>query len=145
MKRYFRTLPFLVAAAVLWTAPCAGQDGGNDSASVLDGVYTTEQAAQGRQVFEGTCALCHTPAEFTGLPFQVSWAGRPLGALFAHVRMTMPLDAPGSLTPAQYAAVITYMLQLNGYPVGEKALPADPDSLNLIRMERIPPDGEDAR
>jgi mono/diheme cytochrome c family protein len=146
MKRHFRTPVLLAVAAALWAVPCAGQAGGSsDTASVLDGVYTSEQAGQGRQVFDAECALCHSPGEFTGVVFQVSWAGRPLGALFTHLRMTMPMDAPGSLTPAQYASVMSYMLQLNGYPTGEKALPASPDSLNMIRMERIPDDGRGRR
>jgi mono/diheme cytochrome c family protein len=111
------------------------QDG---EATVRDGVYTEEQAAQGSRVFEAECAFCHAPAEFSGRIFQITWQGRSVGALFTQVKTTMPLDRPGSLTDEQYAAVVAYILRLNQYPAGDHALAPDPESLNLIRIEPVP-------
>jgi mono/diheme cytochrome c family protein len=109
-----------------------------DTISVLDGVYTAEQARRGRQVFERECVLCHGPREFSDRGFQLVWGDRPVGSLYTQIRTSMPLDNPGSLTPAEYASVVAYILQLNGYPAGENALSAEPDSLSRIRMVRRP-------
>ena len=134
-------LAFLLAG--LWspaslTAQSADEP---DTISVLDGVYSEDQARQGRQVFDMECGLCHAPGEFSGTAFQLSWTSRPVGALFSHIQMTMPQDRPGSLSEAQYAAVVAYILELNGYPAGETELTANPDSLSLIQLERHPDDG----
>lgn len=123
-------------------APASAQsEDGPDTISVLDGVYSEEQARQGRQVFDMECVLCHAPGEFSGTTFQLSWTSRPVGALYSHIQMTMPQDRPGSLTAAQYAAVVAYILELNGYPTGKEPLPTDPDSLSVIQLERNPDDG----
>jgi hypothetical protein len=50
----------------------------------------------------------------------------------------MPMDKPGSLTRAQYAAVIAYMLRLNQYPAGGTELPSEDAALKRIRFERRP-------
>jgi hypothetical protein len=45
----------------------------------------------------------------------------------------MPRDDPGSLTAEEYAAVVAYMLRLNGRPPGERELPADAEALARMR------------
>lgn len=109
--------------------------------SVLDGVYTEAQATRGQRVYETECSLCHGPRDFSGPVFQLTWAGQRVGALFTHVSMTMPLDNPGHLSPAQYADVVSYILRLNGYPAGEKELPARTEELTRILLERAPTPG----
>ena len=110
----------------------------NAEASVRDGVYTEEQATRGGQVFEAECAFCHAPSEFSGRIFQITWQGRSVGALYTQLKTTMPLDRPGGLTDEQYAAVVAYILRLNEYPAGDRALSPDPESLDLIRIEPVP-------
>lgn len=145
MKTYLRASA-LAAAVTLIALPCEAQNTtAIDTSSVLEGVYSSEQAAQGTRLFEQQCSLCHFPGEFSGPAFEASWVNRPVGALWGHIRMTMPLDNPGSLSAAQYSAVLAYLLRLNGYPAGEKALPADPDSLAVIRMDPPPDGGERSR
>ena len=132
----------LVLMGLALPAPVSAQSGdGPDTVSVLDGVYSEEQAREGRQVFDMECGLCHAPGEFSGTTFQLSWTSRPVGALYSHIQMTMPQDRPGSLTAAQYAAVVAYILELNGYPTGEEPLPTNLDSLRVIQLERNPNDG----
>jgi S-disulfanyl-L-cysteine oxidoreductase SoxD len=119
----------------LWPAADALGQQGENTRSVRSGVFSATQADRGVRVFESECSLCHAPAEFSGRIFQLTWQGRDVGALFSQVRTTMPLDRPGSLPPDQYAAVVAYILRLNGYPAGKEALPVDPEILGRIRIE----------
>jgi mono/diheme cytochrome c family protein len=103
--------------------------------STLQGVYTTAQAAQGRDVYAGMCQSCHTPASYTGPAFLDAWSGRALEDLFGYIRARMPKSEPGSLTPREYAQVVAYLLELNGMPAGRDELPSDPAALKVIRFE----------
>jgi polar amino acid transport system substrate-binding protein len=47
---------------------------------------------------------------------------------------TMPEDNPGSLKPQQYADVVAYFLELNGYPEGKAEL--DPAAIKTIKFEK---------
>ena len=58
-----------------------------------------------------------------------------VGALFDEVRMTMPFDSPGSLTPAQYADVLAYIFSSNSFPAGAKELDKDVAPLQQIKIE----------
>jgi hypothetical protein len=50
----------------------------------------------------------------------------------------MPLDDPGSLPPADYLAVVAYMLSSSGVPAGDKRLLPIPAVLGHIRMVAEP-------
>ena len=50
----------------------------------------------------------------------------------------MPEGDPGSLSPAQYASVVAYLLQLNGYPAGEAALPTALSALRAMEIVEAP-------
>ena len=117
-------------------APAAG-------GSVTAGVYTADQAKRGQMIYGDACAKCHlddlsggaTSPPLVGNDFVGGWKGKTLGALFDEVKMTMPFDSPGSLTPAQYADVIAYILQSNKYPTGDKELDKDAAPLQQIKIE----------
>jgi mono/diheme cytochrome c family protein len=135
----------LAALAVTVTAsaaalPAAGQQAAGDSAtaSILQGSYTAAQATRGQSVFSQTCGNCHSTSEFAGAPFQRKWAGQPVFTFFDHLRNSMPLDNPGGLSRAEYAAVLAYILRLNSYPEGAADLPAEDDKLRRIRFEIKP-------
>jgi hypothetical protein len=51
---------------------------------------------------------------------------------------TMPEDDPGSLSLEDYANLLAYFLQLNGYPTGEEPLPGDVSALQNLRIEEPP-------
>lgn len=112
--------------------------------SVLEGVYTTEQAAQGQEVYAEHCVSCHGPSlggspggpGLKGPRMQVLWDGEPLGALFEYMRSEMPLASPGSLQAHQYADVMARILEANEYPAGEVELVPDTELLNDITFER---------
>ena len=111
--------------------------------SVTAGVYSADQAKRGQTVYNDSCAKCHlddlsggaTSPPLLGNEFIGNWKGKTVGALFDEVRMTMPFDSPGSLTPAQYADVLAYMLSVNKFPAGEKELDKEPEPMQQIKIE----------
>jgi hypothetical protein len=80
--------------------------------------------------------MCHDTTRFTGDEFLKAWVGKPLHGLFEVVSTTMPEDNPGSLSKAEYADVIAYLLKLNNFPSGAADLPTDKDALSTILMEK---------
>lgn len=98
--------------------------------------YTAMQAQQGREVFEATCSVCHALGEFRGQMFRMTWMARPIGHFYQLIAGTMPQDAPGSLEPGQYAAVVAYILQLNGHGAGSVELPPGFDALAGLAWPR---------
>jgi alcohol dehydrogenase (cytochrome c) len=93
------------------------------------GLFTAAQAAHGEQVFSRSCGNCHRLADQTGAPFRAKWANGGLGSLFNVISKTMPVNAAGSLSKTDYAAIIAYMLRESGYPPGSSDLPDNPDLL----------------
>ena len=111
--------------------------------SVLDGVYTDAQAKRGADVYKDQCAPCHgdnlkgTDAggpTLVGPDFINGWKDMSLGALLNKVNMDMPSNAPGTLTPEQYADVLSYVLSMNKYPAGQTELPTDAVALKPVQM-----------
>ena len=113
--------------------------------ALQDGIYTEEQAARGEALYDEQCASCHGPIraivpEVAALlgdhTFRNTWRGRPLGELFGFIRETMPQDAPETLTPAQTADLVAYILSGNRLAAGETPLPDDPEQLPHVLFER---------
>ena len=104
--------------------------------SVKDGVYTAVQAGRGEARFRTNCASCHAPNRFTDDLFYMSFAGKPLWEMYDVISETMPEDNPGSLTPQEYADVITYLLKLNKFPEGPDELLPTKEVLSTIKMEK---------
>jgi len=135
-----RRFAFVEAALVVglisagWSSVPAGAQSG---ASVADGVFTEAQASRGEATFRRVCSACHDTNEFSGGRFRLTWVGQSAGDLYDTIATLMPEGDPGSLTPAQYAGVVAYLLQVNGYPAGESDLPT---SLSALRgMEIVAP------
>jgi mono/diheme cytochrome c family protein len=108
--------------------------------TTLDGVYTAAQAARGQKIYADSCASCHgddlsgggqAPA-LAGKDFNVDWNDLAMSDLFDRTHGTMPADKPGTLTPAQTADVIAFLLQKGQFPVGQTELPADVPALKAI-------------
>ena len=55
--------------------------------------------------------------------------------LFDHVLEFMPADDPGTLDAQLTADLVAYLLQANGYPPGEKELPANDPARRSLRLE----------
>ena len=131
----------VAAAAALACATAAAAA----PSALQDGIYTEEQAARGEALYDEQCASCHGPIraivpEMAALlgdhTFRNTWRGRPLGELFGFIRETMPQDAPETLTPAQTADLVAYILSGNRLAAGETPLPDDPERLPQTLFER---------
>src|SRR5258708_1838899 len=115
----------LVACLALLGAPSAAPE--NDAA----GLYSEAQAGRGEALYQQYCALCHgailqgnPAAPLTGGAFRGRWEDgkHTLDDLYYIIRSLMPNNATGSLTKAQYADVLAYILKANNYPAGSTAL-----------------------
>ena len=132
----------LGACAAVWSGPAAAsQDApaANDAPEPdkivmpveLRGLYTSAQAARGERRFAQLCADCHRTVEITRSWFSGN-VHQTAGELFVIMSMTMPDSSPGSLDDDDYADILAYLLQLNGYPAGDEELPSDPSLLASI-------------
>ena len=108
--------------------------------NVWSGVFTADQAAQGKTVFENKCVTCHgaelnggeMAPPLAGAMFTSNWTGQSLGDLFTRIHTTMPQNDPGSLTNAEVAQVLAYILSFNQFPAGAAPLPSEEASLGQI-------------
>ena len=128
---------------------CGGVAAAVDAApahSVWDGIYTDAQAARGKLRYGGNCVECHGVAlegnylspPLTG-EFIADWDGTTMADLFDKVQRTMPLGHPASLSDADTADMLAYMLQSNNFPSGGKELGSSPDELKSIAFEARKP------
>jgi len=123
--------------AVSWLAAQAGQP-----ASISSGVYTSAQAAQGRDLYRAQCAECHGPAlegasgpPLVGDAFLSNWSARPLATVVGKIQNTMPFSQPGSLSRAQSTSLLAYMLQAGKFPAGRGDL--NDDVLAKVTMPAV--------
>jgi len=99
--------------------------------TVWSGVYTTEQADRGKAAYATSCASCHgatltgidVAPPLTGSGFLNNWNNTTAGDLFDRIHTTMPQNAPGSLGGKTVSDIEAYILQANGMPAGDLALP----------------------
>jgi len=130
-------------AICIAVAALAGQAG----RTIWDGVYTKAQAARGATLYAERCARCHgdllqgmeaAPA-LTGPIFMATWEGVQLGELAERVRISMPLDSPGSLSRQQTADLLAYMFDVGKFPAGSLELPRDAALLGQITFRSTKP------
>src|SRR5262249_41635020 len=101
--------------------------------SVWDGVYTEEQANRGKQGYSEQCASCPGPEltggemapALSGGEFMAGWDGLTVGDLFERIRISMPQNSPGSLSGAQNADILAFVLASNKFPAGQTELGKD--------------------
>ena len=112
-----RAILLLAAVLSVETEFASAQDKTADQ-----GVYTSAQAARGSKVFDAHCVSCHreggTAPVLAGERFTKSFADATLLAVFTTIQTTMPRQAPGSLTEAEYVDAVAHLLRLNGYADG---------------------------
>lgn len=110
--------------------------------TVWTGAYTAEQATRGKAAYAESCAACHgeslagidvAPA-LTGAGFLNNWNNTSAGDLFTRIKTTMPLSAPGSLSGRTVSDIEAYVLQSNGFPAGEVALPPAAPMMSNVRI-----------
>jgi mono/diheme cytochrome c family protein len=103
-----------------------------------EGVYTKAQAERGLTLYDGSCASCHELSKFKGAEFTKAWTDKPLTELHTAV-LSMPMDAPGSLKPQEYADILAYFLSINGYPEGTTELAGGEDAIKAIKLDAKKP------
>jgi mono/diheme cytochrome c family protein len=108
--------------------------------NVWSGVFTADQAAQGKTVYQNKCVTCHgedlnggeMAPPLSGGMFTTNWTGQSLGDLFTRIHTTMPQNDPGSLNNAEVTQVLAYILSFNQFPAGAAPLPSDEAALGQI-------------
>ena len=108
--------------------------------TVWSGVFSADQAATGKTLFDSKCAICHgaemnggeMSPPLAGGAFLANWSGQTLGDLFTRIHTTMPANDPGSMSNAESALVLAYILSFNQFPAGSAPLPSDDASLGQI-------------
>ena len=107
-------------------------------------VYSEEQASRGRDLYAEHCASCHgmmlegqSSVPLSGATFQARWADEKhsVGDLFYIVRTLMPYGQPATLSKREYIDIIAYVLMMNGYSAGTRALPLDPAVLDRMTIK----------
>lgn len=102
-----------------------------ESRTVVDGVYTLEQATRGQELYAERCEVCHgvglegadVNPPLAGSRFLANWNSQSVRDLTTRTRTTMPLDDPGSMSASETADVIAYVLQKNDFAAGDSELP----------------------
>ncbi|HZZ65931.1 MAG TPA: PQQ-binding-like beta-propeller repeat protein [Candidatus Baltobacteraceae bacterium] len=96
--------------------PTGGTESGQTAGTNASAPYTPAQAAAGKALYMQKCSSCHGAAlqgisapALTGAAFARSHLS--ISQLRTIVTTQMPLGAPGSLTPAQYASIMAFLLQ----------------------------------
>jgi mono/diheme cytochrome c family protein len=117
--------------------------------SQWDGVYTEEQAKRGEALYAQYCASCHGPdmaggemaPGLTGGEFTANWNDLSLGDLYERIRISMPQNAPGSLSRQQNADILSFILHKMNTPVGSAELPTQTEALKEIKFLASKPGG----
>jgi len=115
--------------------------------SVWDGVFTSDQAKRGQQVYAKECASCHgsdltggeSAPPLAGLGFLSNWTSLTVGDLFERTRISMPQNNPGTLPRAQVADLMAYLLSANRFPEGKVELDKQTEALKQIRIDAEAP------
>lgn len=138
-KHALPTLLVLLTTAMPVLAQSSEEGGEGTQRTVLDGVYTEEQAERGADVYLNICTGCHEDIDFLDPVFHEAWADQPVYFLFKDILTLMPDDNPGILTREEVALSLAYILELNGYPAGDTALPTEDELLRDI-LWKMPPE-----
>jgi mono/diheme cytochrome c family protein len=117
----------------------------NGAAGTIPVSFTADQVARGEEIYSRRCTDCHGDTldngEFGGAPlngsyFKQHWGGGTVAGLLAFTKAKMPPDRPGSLTDQNYADLAAFLLDANGYAKGDKELPPDTPSQQMMTLKR---------
>jgi mono/diheme cytochrome c family protein len=133
LKVRFTPSRIVIAGAVLCVASLAAVSSVADGLSTKNGVFTEEQAARGKQVYEKSCQSCHQTDFY--VERLAKWQNKPVGDLFEALSTTMPADNVGSLLTSEYLDVLSYVFLITGSPAGKSELTAD--NMDSISVEPL--------
>lgn len=139
MNRWLLVPGLLVCSALVVRAQ-------QPASAPAQGIYTAAQAQRGKVFYQDFCEACHGPAlagdtaaPLVGPKFEELWIGKTYRDLFEKIRVTMPPDAPGTITRPQIAAIIAYKLSLDRFPAGQAELTTDIAVLRAIPIAPAQP------
>src|SRR6478672_12472362 len=138
----FTVATLALAGTMVIGALTAGNTVAAQGKSQWDGIYTEAQAKRGEGLYSQYCASCHGPdltggemaPGLTGGEFQSNWNDLSLGELFERMRISMPQNAPGSLSRQQDADILAFVLFKSNFPAGQAELPSQTDVLNTNKF-----------
>ena len=97
--------------------------------TVLDGVYTADQADRGKEAYAKSCAACHRAdmGGFSAPPlkgdiFLDRWREFKANVLYELIRVSMPKDASSPLPDSTYLDIFSHILRENEIPAGKTPL-----------------------
>ena len=98
--------------------------------SVVEGVYTPEQAQRGAEAYGTYCKSCHEGVNqdgpnLIGFGFLDRWREDRLEGLFLQIKNNMPGNRPGGLPVETYVDILAFLLEANELPAGSNELKAD--------------------
>jgi alcohol dehydrogenase (cytochrome c) len=117
LLRAFAAVVTLAAAGAtgLWAAGAGAQ-------TKVAGPFTEAQAQAGQAIYNSRCATCHDgggeAARLFGASFADGWKTHTTHDLYARIKTTMPMNNPGSLSDADVASVVAFLLKANGAAAG---------------------------
>jgi hypothetical protein len=68
-----------------------------------------------------------------------NWNGLTVGELYERIRVSMPPSNPNAIGAKEKADIVAYILKEDGFPAGEKELPATVDAMKAIKFEATKP------
>jgi alcohol dehydrogenase (cytochrome c) len=126
-----------VAVLILVESPAKLQAQGRGAVPPGEALFTSAQAVAGKAAYERSCASCHganvddgnSAPPLRGAAFLRKFGGKPAADLFTYVSTKMPKGNAGTLDGAEYARIIAWVLQQNGYATGRKEFASDAAAL----------------
>ena len=137
-----RRLPIALTVLITFSAPLFAQT----TKSVWTGVYTSQQATRGTDLYNRVCSECHgddlegrekAPA-LAGESFAQRWDDATLKKLFERMQEMPPGDPGKHLQPKEYVDILAFLLSANEVPAGSQPLVPDKDVLAAIKYTSRP-------
>src|SRR5579872_1767374 len=140
---------FLCGAFTLHLHAQAPAGPGRGTVPPGEALFTSAQAVAGKAAYERNCANCHgariddgnSAPPLRGMAFLGKYGGKPAADLFTDVSTKMPKGNPGSLGGAEYAQILAYVLQQNGFATGRKEFASDAAALAAVTIPAVVPAG----
>ena|SRR5579884_2148330 len=137
-------LAFMALAGLIATAfPVVRAESQAPQRTTKEPLFTEAQAQRGAELIRKIgCANCHgetleggpeeTPP-LVGNSFVTEWQNQSLNDLMIKVG-SMPPNSNRQGTPQENVDIMTLLLAINGYPMGDKELSPDPEALKQIKI-----------
>jgi len=135
-------------AAVVWLGGATGRAQQRpapqqDTPRIWQGVYTSAQAGRGKTTYDAACIRCHgadlagtTAPALKGDRFIATFGNETVDRLFLKIRDTMPPNFGTILDDSAKIDIVSYILQVNGYPSGARELTPVGDELAAMQILR---------